>query len=139
MEGIVIKRQNKLWSKSSRLPYYVKIVNEKFSEAHSSKPKTIDPEKMAAREAEQVAVAQVVTKRRIEKLIQKLTENGIIDDDWGSESMKTLSKLLSKATYEDCRKEEPEIVNANENFGKICASLTMKYAREILDDKSKFI
>lgn len=52
MEGIVIKRQNKLWSKSSRLPYYVKIVNEKFSEAHSSKPKTIDPEKMAAREAE---------------------------------------------------------------------------------------
>ena len=56
MEGIVIKRQNKLWSKSSRLPYYVKIVNEKFSEAHSSKPKTIDPEKMVAREAEQVAV-----------------------------------------------------------------------------------
>jgi len=33
---------------------------------------------MVAREAEQVAVAQVVTKRRIEKLIQKLTENGII-------------------------------------------------------------
>ena len=56
MEGIVIKRQDKLWSKSSRLPYYVKVVNEKFSEVHSSKPKTIDPEKLAAREAEQAAV-----------------------------------------------------------------------------------
>lgn len=139
MEGIVIKRQNKLWSKSSRLPYYVKIVNEKFSEVHSSKPKTIDPEKMAAREAEQAAVAQVVTKRRIEKLIQKYIEDGVLIEDWGSESMKTLSKLLPKAAYEDCRKEESEIVNANENFGKICASLTMKYAREILNDKSKFI
>lgn len=53
--------------------------------------------------------------------------------------MKSLSKLLPEAAYEDCRKEESEIVNANENFGKICASLTMKYAREILDDKSKFI
>lgn len=67
MEGIVIKRQTKLLSKSSRLPYYVKIVNEKFSEVHSSKPKIIDPAKMAAREAEQAAVAQVVTKRRIIK------------------------------------------------------------------------
>ena len=67
MEGIVIKRQDKLWSKSSRLPYYVKVVNEKFSEVHSSKPKIIDPEKLAAREAEQAVVAEVVTKRRIQK------------------------------------------------------------------------
>lgn len=139
MEGIVIKRQTKLASRSSHLPYYVKIVNEKFSEVHSSKPKTLDPEKLAAREAEQAAVAQVVTKRRIEKIIQKFMEDGILTEDWGSESMKDLSKILPKAAYEDCRKEEPEAVNANENFGKICASLAMKYAREILDDKSKFL
>lgn len=139
MEGIVIKRQNKLWSKSSRLPYYVKIVNEKFSEVHSSKPKTIDPEKLAAREAEQAAVAEVVTKRRIIKQIEKFIEDQIIPSDWGGESMKQISKLLPKAVYEDCRKEEPEAVITVENFGKICASLCMKYAREILDDKSKFL
>ena len=139
MEGIVIKRQNKLWSKSSRLPYYVKIVNEKFSEVHSSKPKTIDPEKLAAREAEQAAVAEVVTKRRIEKMLQKFEEDNLIPSDWGGESMKQISKLLPKAVYEDCRKEEPEAVITVENFGKICASLCMKYAREILDDKSKFL
>lgn len=53
--------------------------------------------------------------------------------------MKDLSKILPKAAYEDCCKEEPETVKANENFGKICASFAMKYAREILDDKSKFL
>jgi len=139
MEGIVIKRQSKLWSKSSRLPYYVKIVNEKFSEVHSSKPKVIDPAKLAAKEAEQAAVAEIVTKRRCEKQIQKFIEDGIIPEDWGGESMKEISKRLPKAIYEDCRKEEPEIVAANENFGKICASLAMKHAREMLDDKSKFL
>ena len=138
MEGIVIKRQNKLWSKSSRLPYYVKIVNEKFSEVHSSKPKTIDPEKLAAREAEQAAVAEVVTKRRIIKQIEKFIEDQIIPSDWGGESMKQISKLLPKAVWNDIIKEEPEIVQQYENAGKICASLCMKYAREILDDKSKF-
>ena len=77
MEGIVIKRQDKLWSKSSRLPYYVKVVNEKFSEVHSSKPKTIDPEKLAAREAGRAAVAEVVTKRRISKGLEKLIEDNL--------------------------------------------------------------
>ena len=139
MEGIVIKRQNKLWSKSSRLPYYVKIVNEKFSEVHSSKPKTIDPEKLAAGEAEQAAVAEVVTKRRIIKQIEKFIEDQIIPSDWGGESMKQISKLLPKAVWNDIIKEEPEIVQQYENAGKICASLCMKYAREILDDKSKFL
>ena len=139
MEGIVIKRQDKLWSKSSRLPYYVKVVNEKFSEVHSSKPKTIDPEKLAAREAEQEAVAEVVTKRRIQKMLQKFEEDNLIPSDWGGESMKQISKLLPKAVYEDCRKEEPETVTAVENFGKICATMCMKYAREILNDKSKFL
>ena len=139
MEGIVIKRQDKLWSKSSRLPYYVKVVNEKFSEVHSSKPKTVDPEKLAAREAEQAAVAEVVTKRRIEKMLQKFEEDNLIPSDWGGESMKQISKLLPKAVYEDCRKEELETVTAVENFGKICATLCMKYAREILNDKSKFL
>lgn len=137
MEGIVIKRQNKLWSKSSRLPYYVKIVNEKFSEVHSSKPKIIDPEKMAAREAEQAAVAQVVTKRRITKGLEKLIEDNIIPFDWDEHNMREISKTLPSFIYQDCQKEEPEIVINCENFGKICSQLTMKYVRNILQEKSQ--
>lgn len=139
MEGIVIKRQNKLWSKSSRLPYYVKIVNEKFSEVHSSKPKTIDPEKLAAREAEQAAVAEVVTKRRIQKMLQKFEEDNLIPSDWGGESMKQISKLLPKAVWNDIIKEEPEIVQQYENAGKIISQLAMKHARDLLNEKSHFI
>lgn len=136
-EGIVIKRQSKLDSKSSRDPFYVKIVSEKFSEVHKSKPKTIDPEKMAQLEAEKAEVATVVTKRRAEKMLQKFEEDNIIPSDWGGESMKLISKNLPAAVFEDCRKEEPEVVAANKKFGKICAQLCMQYAREILEEKSR--
>ena len=137
MEGIVIKRQSKLDSKSSRDPFYVKIVSEKFSEVHKSKPKTIDPEKMAQLEAEKAEVATVVTKRRCIKMLQKFEEDNIIPSDWGGESMKIISKSLPAAVFEDCRKEEPEVVAANKKFGKICAQLCMQYAREILEEKSR--
>lgn len=136
-EGIVIKRQSKLDSKSSRDPFYVKIVSEKFSEVHKSKSKTIDPEKMAQLEAEKAEVATVVTKRRAEKMLQKFEEDNIIPSDWGGESMKIISKNLPAAVFEDCRKEEPEVVAANKKFGKICAQLCMQYAREILEEKSR--
>lgn len=136
-EGIVIKRQSKLDSKSSRDPFYVKIVSEKFSEVHKSKSKTIDPEKMAQLEAEKAEVATVVTKRRVEKMLQKFEEDNIIPSDWGGESMKIISKNLPAAVFEDCRKEEPEVVSANKKFGKICAQLCMQYAREILEEKSR--
>lgn len=136
-EGVVIKRQSKLDSKSSRDPFYVKIVSEKFSEVHKSKPKTIDPEKMAQLEAEKAEVATVVTKRRCIKMLQKFEEDNIISSDWGGESMKLISKNLPAAVFEDCRKEEPEVVAANKKFGKICAQLCMQYAREILEEKSR--
>lgn len=136
-EGVVIKRQSKLDSKSSRDPFYVKLVSEKFSEVHKSKPKTIDPEKMAQLEAEKAEVAIVVTKRRCIKMLQKFEEDNIIPSDWGGESMKLISKNLPAAVFADCRKEEPEIVAANEKFGKICAQLCMQYAREILEERSK--
>lgn len=136
-EGVVIKRQSKLDSKSSRDPFYVKIVSEKFSEVHKSKPKTIDPEKMAQLEAEKAEVATVVTKRRCIKMLQKFEEDNMIPSDWSGESMKLISKNLPAAVFEDCRKEEPEVVAANKKFGKICAQLCMQYAREILEEKSR--
>lgn len=138
-EGIVIKRQSKLDSKSSRDPFYVKIVSEKFSEVHKSKPKTIDPEKMAQLEAEKAEVAIVVTKRRVEKGLEKLIEDNIIPIDWDEHNMKEISKVLPGFIYNDCKKEEEEVVIANKNFGKICAQLTMAHVRSILQDKTEFL
>ena len=133
MEGIVIKRQGKLDSKNSRDPFYIKIVSEKFSEVHDSKPrKPVDPAVVAAAEAAQAEIATIVTERRVEKMILKLIDEGIIPSEWGAKDMGTIAKILPREIYQDCVKEEPEIVAKYENFGKIAGGLTMKYVKKMI-------
>lgn len=132
-EGIVIKRQGKLDSKSSRDPFYIKIVSEKFSEVHDSKPrKPVDPAVVAAAEVAQAEIATIVTERRVEKMILKLIDEGIIPSEWGAKDMGTIAKILPREIYQDCVKEEPEIVAKYENFGKIAGGLTMKYVKKMI-------
>lgn len=65
-EGVVIKSQDRLDNKYSKTPAYLKFVSEHFTEIHS-RAKTVDPEKMAKKEAELAAAQEIVTKRRVEK------------------------------------------------------------------------
>lgn len=44
----------------------------------------------------------------------------------------TMARNLPRAIYDDCVKEERETVNQIDNFGKICASLAMKHARNLV-------
>lgn len=132
-EGVVVKSQDRLDNKFSGTPAYVKIVSKEFSEVHSSKPqKEIDPEKLAAKKAAEELATTIVTKRRIEKEIFKLIEDNIIPEDWDEKSLGIIAKNLPRAVYNDCVKEEPETVSQIEDFGKICGSLTMKLAREMI-------
>lgn len=132
-EGVVVKSQDRLDNKSSRTPAYVKIVAKEFSEVHQSKPhKEIDPEKLAERQAIENIVATVVTERRVEKCIQKFVEDGLIPETWDEHQLKDIAKLLPKAMYDDCLKEEPEVVTTIEDFGKICAKLSMTHARKLV-------
>lgn len=132
-EGIVVKSQDRLDNKFSGTPAYVKIVAKEFSEVHQSKPqKEIDPEKLRAKQAAEELASTIVTKRRIEKAIQKLVEDNIIPEDWDEKNLGTIAKNLPRAIYNDCIKEEPETVVQIEDFGKICGSLTMKIARELV-------
>lgn len=43
-----------------------------------------------------------------------------------------IAKILPRAVYEDCVKEEPETVAQIENFGKLCAQVAMKHARNLV-------
>jgi len=139
-EGIVIKSQDRLDNKSSRTPAYVKIVAKEFSEVHQSKPqKEIDPEKLAKKQVDEALAATIVTERRAEKTLEKLIDDTLLKPDWDEHDLGYLAKTAPKLVYEDCRKEEPEIVNAIENFGKICAKLTMAHIRNILLNKSSEI
>lgn len=131
-EGIVIKSQDRLDNKFSGTPAYVKIVAKEFAEVHQSKAHEVDPEKLAAREAAVAKAETIVTKRRVEKTIQKFIEDGIIPENWDEKNLGAIAKVLPKAVYEDCIKEEQETVLSIEGFGKICSSLSMKYARELV-------
>ena len=49
--------------------------------------------------------------------------------------MKIIAKKLPKYVYEDCKKEEPEFLLECANFGRISASLSMRIARKIFNEK----
>lgn len=132
-EGIVIKRQNCLDSKSSRLPFYVKIVSEQFSEVHKSKKqKAIDPEAIAKKETNLALAATIVTPQRVQKMIYKFIEDGLLPQDWDEHNLKDISKILPNAIYKDCVKEENETVQQVEDFGKVAAKLSMSIVRDLI-------
>lgn len=132
-EGIVIKRQDCLDSKSSRLPFYVKIVSEQFSEVHKSKKqKAIDPAAIAKKEANIALAATIVTQPRVQKMLYKFIEDGLLPQDWDEHNLRDISKILPNAIYKDCVKEESEIVQQVEDFGKIAAKLSMSIVRDLI-------
>jgi hypothetical protein len=134
-EGCVIHSQTHL-DKHGKYLTHVKLVSEKFAEIQKTK-KPIDPEIMKAKEAERELALTIVTKRRVEKSIQRLVEDGLIPTDWDETNMKTISQNLPRAVYNDCVKEESETVAALPNFGKICGSETMRWVREILNERNE--
>lgn len=133
-EGVVVKNQTRLNDTNTRIPFYTKIVTEKFSE--HMKHRVVDPEKSTERERLNTIAETIVTRARVEKILNKLVDEGIIPEDWDAHDMSTIAKNLSKRVYEDCVKEESETVEqVGEYFGKIASSISMKIAREILNNR----
>lgn len=131
-EGIVVKNQTKLNNSDTHVPFYLKIVNEDFKES-MQREKVVDPEVEAAK-AEALSIVQsIVTRNRIEKELFKMRDEGILPDKITPSDMKVVAQNLPKRIYDDCVKEENELViAAGEFFGKLCGSQTMKIAREII-------
>lgn len=135
-EGIVVKSQERLTDKNNRIPFYIKIVSDHFSEVQKVK-KVPTPEELEKKNALRNYAATVVTIRRCEKMLRRLVEDGIIPADWDEHNMGVIAKNIGRLMYEDCLKEEEDTVKAIENFGKICNSLTMEYVRTILNERNK--
>lgn len=130
-EGIVVKNMSRLNNPINHCPTVLKIVDSKFKERMSVKK--IDPEKLAAKDKATQIAMQIVTKNRIEKELFKMRDENIIPAVVTPEMMGLIAKTLPKRMYADCMKEEPEmVISAGEPFGKICSSLCMKIAREIV-------
>lgn len=134
-EGVVVKNQTKLNNPNSRMPFVLKIVNDKFSEIkkENHKRKIEDPEKIAEQEKARNIVEQIVTKNRVRKEIHKMIDEGILPKKIESKDMRVVAQNLPKRIYADCVKEENEIVvAAGEYFGRMCSSTSMNFAREII-------
>lgn len=133
-EGIVVKNQTRLNDPNKELPFYTKIVIEKFSE--HKKQRVADPKKLAERERVNAIVETIVTRARVEKILNKLIDEGIVAEDWDEHDMSTIAKNICKEVYNDCLKEEPETVEqVGESFGKVSSSISMRIVREMLSER----
>lgn len=132
-EGIVVKSVTKLNADDNRLPFYIKIVNDDFKESMKMHEKTVDPEVEAAKEEARRITESIVTKNRVEKELYKMRDEGIIPEKLQPKDMSLVARNLPKRIYQDCVKEEKELVDAaGEFFGKLSGQYAMKWAREII-------
>lgn len=126
-EGIVVKNITRL-NKGDY--FYLKIVHEKFSEIKI--PKWDDSFKTKRRTESELLAETIITSARIEKILEKLVDEGVLPENWGVDEQPLILKNLTKFVYQDCMKEEPETVNNIENFGKIANKVTVRVFKEIL-------
>ncbi len=131
-EGIVIRNISAL-EREERYPHIIKIVNDSFKETMKHHIKVVDPEKEKERADAEGLMKGIVTRSRVEKMLLKLRDEGIIPETITPKEMGLIAKELPKRIYEDCLKEEPEVMVACKEYaGKICSSITMTFAREIV-------
>lgn len=132
-EGVVIKNQSKLNNPNSRLPFYLKIVNDSFKESMKTREKVVDPEAEMAKAEAQKIIESIVTKNRIEKELFKMRDEQILPENIEPKDMKLVAQNLPKRIYEDCMKEEKELViQCGEYFSKLLSGQVMKLAKEII-------
>lgn len=130
-EGIVVKNMTRLNDPNTRLPFYTKIVGDKFAEKKSVRK--FDGEKVEKRAKLQAIVETVVTTGRVTKLVHKMVDEGIIPEDWDEHDMAVIARNIGKEVYYDCVKEEPETVEqVGELFGKLASGTAMKIVRGML-------
>ncbi len=134
-EGIVVKNQTELNNSNSKAPFVLKIVNSQFSEIKNDnhRQKVEDPQKLAAKTKAFEIVEQIVTKNRVQKELYKMIDEGVLPQKIEPQDMKIVAQNLPKRIFEDCAKEENElVVEAGEFFGKMCGSATMNWAKKII-------
>lgn len=132
-EGIVVKNVDYLDKFGRQL--YVKMVTDKFSEIqHQKAPKNPN----INNSVEGNAVAQVLTKARVEKLIYKLIDQGILEENFGIEDMKTILINLKNSVYEDIMKEESDLIKDFEQktVQHLIGRNTPKIVKEIILEKN---
>lgn len=134
-EGIVIKNQTRLNDPNGRLPFYIKIVGDKFQETKKVKKKKPNPQDLEVINQNLELAKTIITEARVVKLLNKFVDEGILPENWGAKEMLIVAKNLTKAVYDDCVKEEPDTVKQISNFGKVANGIAMQIARNIMKQR----
>lgn len=134
-EGVVVKNMSRINDPNNRLPFYTKIVGEKFVERKPMK-KIVDTSKLEERAKLQSLVETVVTEARVAKLLHKMVDENVISENWDEHDMSTITKNIGKVVYYDCVKEEPDVVEqVGGYFGKFANGIAMRIVREMLSKR----
>lgn len=108
-EGVVIKNVDYIDRYGRQV--FVKLVTDAFREVQKQKPakdpKTLTPE--------QLFVNTCVTEARVEKILYKLVDEGILEESFGIEDMGDILKNMNVKIYEDIMKEEAEMLEEYED------------------------
>lgn len=99
-EGIVVKNYSYRTPHGDKEQLFVKMVSDAFRELQPQKA----PRDPAAVPPEAVFLDAFLTKARVEKLMLKLVDNGVLDEKFGIEDMGTILKNLN--VLEDILSEE---------------------------------
>jgi len=102
-EGIVVKNVN-YFDKHNR-QVFVKLVSEKFAEVQKQKL----PKNPNINQREIVLVKSVLTQPRVEKLLYKLVDEGLLKEDYTIKDMGLILKALGSRVYDDIMKEESDL------------------------------
>ncbi|MFI2856919.1 RNA ligase family protein [Paenibacillus sp. JSM ZJ436] len=130
-EGIVVK--NISYQDQYGKQLFVKLVSDSFREVQKQKaPK--DPNFTSE---EKAAVKSVLTNARVEKMIYKLVDEGLLDEQFGIEDMGTILKHLGVRLYEDIVKEEYEVVKNYEEkeIRKVIGKMIPSIVKSIIQEK----
>jgi hypothetical protein len=114
---------------------FVKLVHADFTEVQKQRlPK--DPNCPAT--PEQEFANMCVTKARVDKMLHKLVDEGIIELDFGIEDMRIILKNLGNRIYEDIIKEESDSLPENYEIQALRKAIGSKIpyiVKEIITNK----
>lgn len=132
-EGVVVKNIN--YKDKYNRQLFIKLVSEKFVEVQKQKlPKNPN---VNVKEIE--LVKSVLTKARVSKLIHKLVDEGLLQEDYSIECMGIILKQLNKRVYEDIMKEESELFQEYESdiIKRICGKNVSVVVKEVLKEEGR--
>lgn len=132
-EGIVVKNVNYFDNYGRQM--FVKLVSDKFAEVQKQKlPKNPNIDSPVIE-----LVKSVLTKPRVEKIMYKLVDEGILKEDYAIENMGLILKSLGSRVYEDIMKEESDLFAEYEEdkIKRICGKNLPTIVKAILKEQNR--